>query len=522
MKKYTKISTISIVSVLCAVMVSPVLGASTVRALGGAGTYNSAASASASKNSVNAARAGTMRVGTTKRVSKPVASTTTSGTRVSGSTTATSGATPGNRLSIGKYLGGSKVTGVSGGVSDEDFAGVRDEFANQLDELQAQHDADFAELQGRVDEMSDAKQDKLSAGDFIVAEDLENNIVTVDSEKLMGEVETNLQEIKDAIGTKAAQTDLDSAKTALESTDAQLTSRLNKLESDNSALPGTLANYATIKYVDDKDTAQGALIDANTGFIGNVNSLTTTAKTSTVAAINEVNAKVDANTAGITKNASDIATMDADYKAADTKIRSDFAAADEAIESAYKQADTDTLAAAKTYTDDEIAKISGTVGGTADDLGALTQRVATAEGEIDTLQAEMGAVEAKAAANETAIAGNKSAIDANAANITTNTTNIATNTTNIATNTADIATNTQGVADNKAAIEALQGTTDNLGALAFKDTVANADVADGAAIDPNKLALPTDGQERVLYVGTDGRAEWAPVVSTYTAPAQPN
>lgn len=515
MKKYTKISTISIVSVLCAVMVSPVLGASTVRALGGAGTYNSAASASASKNSVNAARAGTMRVGTTKRVSKPVASTTTSGTRVSGSTTATSGATPGNRLSIGKYLGGSKVTGVSGGVSDEDFAGVRDEFASQLDELQAQHDADFAELQGRVDEMSDAKQDKLSAGKFIVAEDLENNIVTVDSEELMGEVKTDLQEIEDAIGTKAAQADLVSAKTALESADAQLTSRLDKLESDNSTLSGTLANYATIKYVDDKDAAQGALIDANTAFIGNVNSLTTTAQTSTVAAINEVNAKVDANTAGITKNASDIATMDADYKAADTKIRSDFAAADEAIEAAYKAADETTLSSAKTYTDDEIAKISGTVGGTANELGALIQRVDTAEDEIDTLQAEMDAVEAKAAANETNIA-------TNTANIATNTTNIATNTANIATNTTDIATNTQGVADNKSAIEALQGKTNDLKALAYKDTVANADVADGAAIDPNKLALPTDGQERVLYVGTDGRAEWAPVVSTYTAPAQPN
>lgn len=475
MKKYTKISTISIVSVLCAVMVSPVLGASTVRALGGAGTYNSAASASASKNSVNAARAGTMRVGTTKRVSKPVASTTTSGTRVSGSATATSGATPGSRLSIGKYLGGSKVTGVSGGVSDEDFAGVRDEFASQLDELQAQHDADFAELQGRVDEMSDAKQDKLSAGDFIVAEDLENNIVTVDSEALIGEVKTNLTEIEAQIATKAAQTDLDSAKTALESTDAQLTSRLEKLESDSSALSGSLADYAKIQYVDTQNAAQDTNITTNKNNIDANTALITTNKSA-----------IDSNAANITTNAGNIATN---------------TAAISAMETAYKQADTDTLAAANKYTDEEIAKISGTVGGTANDLGALTQRVATAEGEIDTLQTEMDAVGAKAAANET---------------------NIATNTANIATNTTNIATNTQGVADNKAAIAALKGTTDTLGALAFKDTVANADVADGAAIDPNKLALPTDGQEHVLYVGTDGKAEWAPVVSTYTAPAQPN
>lgn len=457
MKKYTKISTISIVSVLCAVMVSPVLGASTVRALGGAGTYNSAASASASKAGSNAARAGTMRVSAAKkRVSAPTASATTSGTRVSGSaatTVAPSAGAAGNRLSIGKYLGGTKVTGVSGGVSDEDFAGVRDEFATQLDSLQAQHEADFAELQGRVDEMADAKQDKLTAGDFIVEEELANNVIAVDSEALLGDVETNLTEIQ---------------------------TKLDKLESDSSTLSGTLDNYATIKYVDDKDAAQGALIDANTELIGSVNTLTTTAKTSTVAAINEVNAKVDTNAAGITKNASDISAMDAAYKAADTQIRSDFAAADEVA-----------LSSAKKYTDDEIAKLSSGLDGATGDVTALAARVTTAEGEIDTLQAEMDAVEAKAAANETAIA----------------------------TNTQNIATNTQGVADNKSAIEALQGKTNDLKALAYKDTVANADVADDAAIDPNKLALPATG-EHVLYVN-NGAAEWASVVSTYNAPATP-
>lgn len=51
---------------------------------------------------------------------------------------------------------------------------------------------------------------------------------------------------------------------------------------------------------------------------------------------------------------------------------------------------------------EDIADLQGRV---ADDsaLQALTERVTTAEGEIDTLQAEMDAVEAKAAANETAI-----------------------------------------------------------------------------------------------------------------------
>ena len=260
-------------------------------------------------------------------------------------------------------------------------------------------------------------------------------------EALIGEVKTNLTEIEAQIATKAAQTDLDSARTALESTDNQLKSRLDKLESDSSALSGSLADYAKIQYVDTQNAAQDTNITTNKNNIDANTALITANKSA-----------IDSNAANITTNAGNIATntaaisaMDTAYKAADTQIRSDFAAADEA-----------TLSSAKTYTDDEIAKLSSGLDGATGDLGALTQRVTAAEGEIDTLQAEMDAVEAKAAANET---------------------NIATNTANIATNTTNIATNTQGVADNKAAIEALKGTTDTLGALAFKDTVENADVA---------------------------------------------
>lgn len=476
MKKYTKISTISIVSVLCAVMVSPVLGASTVRALGGAGTYNSAASASASKAGSSAVRAGTMRVSAAKkRVSAPTAPATTSGTRVSGSaatTAAPSAGAAGNRLSIGKYLGGTKVTGVSGGVSDEDFAGVRDEFATQLDELQAQHDADFAELQGRVDEMADAKQDKLTAGDFIVAEDLENNIVAVDSEALIGEVKTNLTEIEAQIATKAAQTDLDSAKTTLEATDEQLKGRLDALEKNSATLTGSLADYAKIVDVNAKNAEQDASITKN------ANDIKANA------------ASIDANTQLITTNKTNIETNAASIVTNATNITANTNAIS-AMDAAYKQADADNLAAANKYTDDEIAKLSSGLDGAAGDVTALAARVTTAEGEIDTLQTEMDAVEAKAAANETAIA----------------------------TNTQNIATNTQGVADNKSAIEALQGKTNDLKALAYKDTVANADVADDAAIDPNKLALPATG-EHVLYVN-NGAAEWASVVSTYNAPTAP-
>lgn len=101
MKTKNNISILSMVSVLCAAVVVPSYAASSVRALGGAGTYNSASSAASAKASgaENTARAGSLRVGGT-----------TGGTR-SSSTRGSSAP----RLSIGKYLGGSSV--VSGGSS---------------------------------------------------------------------------------------------------------------------------------------------------------------------------------------------------------------------------------------------------------------------------------------------------------------------------------------------------------------------------------------------------------------------
>lgn len=111
MKNELKISTLSIVCVLCASMALPSYGASSVRSLGGAGTYSSASSAATAKSSgdstgggaINSVRAGSVRVNN-------VAGATGGATR-SGSTRAAT--TP--RLSIGKYLAGSSA--VSGGSS---------------------------------------------------------------------------------------------------------------------------------------------------------------------------------------------------------------------------------------------------------------------------------------------------------------------------------------------------------------------------------------------------------------------
>jgi len=100
----------------------------------------------------------------------------------------------------------------------------------------------------------------------------------------------------------------------------------------------------------------------------------------------------------------------ADLVAADTTIRSDFAAADTALDgkitaeaSAREQADAKVLTDAKKYTDDEIAELNQSLSGTSTNLGALTTRVATAEGEIDDLQAADTTIRSEFAAADKAL-----------------------------------------------------------------------------------------------------------------------
>lgn len=107
MKTENKISKLAIVSALCAMVAVPSYAASSVRALGGSGTYNGTASAANAKSG-GTGSAGTMRAGS-MRVNNATSGTNT---RVTSSRTATS-----PRLSIGKYLGGSSV--ISGGSSSK-------------------------------------------------------------------------------------------------------------------------------------------------------------------------------------------------------------------------------------------------------------------------------------------------------------------------------------------------------------------------------------------------------------------
>lgn len=190
-KKELKISTLTIVCVLCAGMVSGAHAASSVRNLGGSGTYSSAASASSANSGARAAtsvRGGSVRVTPTSNQSGSSASIS------AGSTTSGRVATS-PRLSIGHYLGGgTSVSGgsslrpqnpgsgssVSGGGSSggEIDTGTLEGLREQIDVLLR----DVEDLQGAVD----TKQDVLTTGNNFVS--IENNEILVDVDELRYEL----------------------------------------------------------------------------------------------------------------------------------------------------------------------------------------------------------------------------------------------------------------------------------------------------------------------------------------------
>lgn len=190
MRKDLKISTWAIVCVLCAAT-SVADAASSVRNLGGAGTYNSAAAAtSGNVGGATGVRGGSLRV-------SPSSDRLSSGTTNSSATTTNGRVATGQRLSIGKYLG--TGTSVSGGSSikrptadsSSGGSGVTPGEANALRrDIENLKNADVA-----LGDKIDRKQDMLTpASDGFVAIDNRTNEITVDVDKL-----------KDAIGTVAGQ-----------------------------------------------------------------------------------------------------------------------------------------------------------------------------------------------------------------------------------------------------------------------------------------------------------------------------
>ena len=190
MRKDLKISTWAIVCVLCAAT-SVADAASSVRNLGGAGTYNSAAAAtSGNVGGATGVRGGSLRV-------SPSSDRLSSGTTNSSATTTNGRVATGQRLSIGKYLG--TGTSVSGGSSikrptadsSSGGSGVTPGEANALRrDIENLKNADVA-----LGDKIDRKQDVLTpASDGFVAIDNRTNEITVDVDKL-----------KDAIGTVAGK-----------------------------------------------------------------------------------------------------------------------------------------------------------------------------------------------------------------------------------------------------------------------------------------------------------------------------
>ncbi|MCM1294640.1 MAG: hypothetical protein NC311_03700 [Muribaculaceae bacterium] len=153
MKNELKISTLTIVCVLCATAFSGAYGASTVRTLGGTGTYTSASAASASNTGV--ARAGAVRV--TPSSGKAVATTKSTAT-TSATSSAAGRVSTAPRLSLGKYLGTTTVnrpnSGTSSsGTSNPGLSGDKD------------YSQDIADLQKQIDDASKQLETALNAVD---------------------------------------------------------------------------------------------------------------------------------------------------------------------------------------------------------------------------------------------------------------------------------------------------------------------------------------------------------------------
>lgn len=145
MKTKFNILSASLVSIVCASIMTPLYAASSVRSLGGAGTYTGTSSVRAnvasetSGSAISTARAGSLRVNNTAGTRSTNASLRTPSTR---SSTAP-------RLSIGKYLAGSSA--LAGGSSKPV---VPDQSGSDLSGIEAdiaQLQSDLSELMGATD-----------------------------------------------------------------------------------------------------------------------------------------------------------------------------------------------------------------------------------------------------------------------------------------------------------------------------------------------------------------------------------
>lgn len=197
MKKEFKLVSASVIGLVCASLMTPSFAASSVRSLGGAGTYTgttSATQAASATKATTAARAGSIRVDGSTRVNSG-SSLRTPSTR--------SATAP--RLSIGKYLSANSSVGVGGKVDAELSTNVGNlgNSVGKLDEtvtdikgdltiLQEQvNNFDIDALRGDIQNLVDAK--------VVLSYDKEGGILTIEHEGHTDEVSIFDQEKADAI-----------------------------------------------------------------------------------------------------------------------------------------------------------------------------------------------------------------------------------------------------------------------------------------------------------------------------------
>ena len=301
MRKELKISTLSIICVLCTAMVTPSFGASTVRTLGGNGTYVGTSSATTAKKSgATTARAGSVRV-------TPSANKATTAKPEGAATTGRLATSP--RLSIGKYLGGS--TAVSGGSSTRPGGGSTGGTSGGMDAgMASQLRADVDRLLGDVEDLKGAdvdikdtlveKQNVLAPKqDGYVLLDPQTNEIAVDVESLksdlsgadgreveIGSNDTHLlwryssgddtawreliakAELIGGTGVQGPKGDKGDKGDKGEPGDSVDTALLNQIIADAIAQAGVamksdLANYATAQQMADAESAIKTLQDAD-------------------------------------------------------------------------------------------------------------------------------------------------------------------------------------------------------------------------------------------------------------------
>ena len=287
MKHDLKISRLAIICVLCTA-VSGAYGASSVRALGGAGTYASASDAAAAGSGSAANSAASVRGGSLRVTPNSGASGTATSISTNNTTSGRVATTP--RLSIGHYLGGgTAVSGgsslrpsgggssssgggsSSGGDTNPDVSGLRQDVDDLMREVEDLHTAD-SDIHESIDILRDETQGKLipgADGYIIIEDDNEGALETVAGkdgrEVELGSNDTHLLwryvgEGNDKWRELIAKADITGPQGEKgekgEPGDPANLDAYSTTEQMNAAIGVAIANladtYATIQYVDDK------------------------------------------------------------------------------------------------------------------------------------------------------------------------------------------------------------------------------------------------------------------------------